>query len=53
MAEPKGTAAQRPVDTQAWCSFQADYEKSKDVQLRQLFADDRERGKRLMAAGRD
>lgn len=29
MAEPKGTAAQRPVDTQAWCSLQAHYEKSK------------------------
>jgi hypothetical protein len=51
MAEPKRTATQRPVDTQAWYSLQAHYEKIKEVQLRQLFADDRERGKRLIAEG--
>ena len=50
MPEPKMTN-QRPVDTPAWKSLQAHYEKIKDVQLRQLFAQDPQRGTRLTAEG--
>ena len=50
MADPKLTT-QRPIDTPAWKSLQAHYEKIKDVQLRQLFADDPQRGTRLTAEG--
>ncbi|MGO8987196.1 MAG: glucose-6-phosphate isomerase, partial [Terriglobales bacterium] len=50
MADPKLTT-QRPIDTPAWKSLQAHYEKIKDVQLRQLFADDPQRGTRLAAEG--
>ncbi|MFZ0311257.1 MAG: glucose-6-phosphate isomerase [Candidatus Korobacteraceae bacterium] len=42
---------QRPIDTPAWKSLQAHYEKIKDVQLRQLFAQDPQRGTRLTAEG--
>jgi len=48
MPDPKLTT-QRPIDTSAWKSLQAHYEKIKDVQLRQLFADDPQRGTRLTA----
>ncbi|MFZ0795101.1 MAG: glucose-6-phosphate isomerase [Candidatus Korobacteraceae bacterium] len=50
MPEPKMTN-QRPIDTPAWKSLQAHYEKIKDVQLRQLFAQDPQRGTRLTAEG--
>ncbi len=50
MPEPKMTN-QRPIDTPAWKSLQAHYEKIKDVQLRQLFAEDPQRGTRLTAEG--
>ena len=48
MPDPKLTT-QRPIDTSAWKSLQTHYEKIKDVQLRQLFADDPQRGTRLTA----
>ena len=50
MPEPK-MSTQRPIDTAAWKALQAHYEKIKDVQLRQLFADDPQRGTRLTAEG--
>jgi len=40
-----------PVDTPAWTALQAHYEKNKDVHLRQMFADDPQRGTRLTAEG--
>jgi glucose-6-phosphate isomerase len=51
MAEPQGTVTPRPVETQAWHDLQAHYERIKDIPLRQLFADDQERGRRLTAEG--
>jgi glucose-6-phosphate isomerase len=42
---------QRPTDTPAWRALQAHYEKTKEVHLRQLFADDSKRGERLTAEG--
>ena len=48
-ATPTLTPTQRPVDTAAWTALQAHYEKIKDVHLRQLFADDPQRGTRLTA----
>jgi glucose-6-phosphate isomerase len=50
MAEPKMTA-QRPIDTPAWKDLQKHYEKIKDTHLRQMFADDPQRGTRLTAEG--
>src|SRR6516164_1695153 len=50
MPEPKMTT-QRPIDTPAWKALQAHYTKIKDAQLRQLFADDPQRGTRLTAEG--
>jgi glucose-6-phosphate isomerase len=50
MPEPKMTA-QRPTDTPAWKDLQAHYEKIKNVHLRQMFADDPQRGTRLTAEG--
>jgi glucose-6-phosphate isomerase len=50
MPEPKLTT-QRPIDTAAWKDLQSHYEKIKDVQLRQMFADDPQRGTRLNAEG--
>src|ERR1700685_598896 len=50
MPEAKMTT-QRPIDTAAWKALQAHYEKIKNVQLRQLFADDPQRGTRLNAEG--
>ena len=50
MPEPKLTT-QRPIDTPAWKDLQSHYEKIKDVQLRQMFADDPQRGTRLNAEG--
>jgi glucose-6-phosphate isomerase len=50
MAEPKTTTL-RPIDAPAWKALQAHYEKIKDVRLRQLFADDPQRGTRLTAEG--
>src|SRR5271157_1474892 len=42
----------RPLrETPAWGALQAHYEKIKDVHLRQLFADDPQRGTRLTAEG--
>jgi glucose-6-phosphate isomerase len=43
--------ALRPTETTAWRALQAHYEKIKDVHLRQLFADDSNRGQRLTAEG--
>ena len=40
-----------PVDTPAWTALQAHYEKIKDLHLRQMFADDPQRGTRLTAEG--
>jgi glucose-6-phosphate isomerase len=40
-----------PTQTSAWRALQAHYEKIKDVQLRQLFADDPRRGETLTAEG--
>ncbi|HTV65247.1 MAG TPA: glucose-6-phosphate isomerase [Bryocella sp.] len=42
---------QRPVDTPAWKDLQRHYEKIKDLQLRQMFADDPQRGTRFTAEG--
>jgi glucose-6-phosphate isomerase len=39
------------VDTPAWIALQAHYEKIKDLHLRQLFADDPQRGTRLTTEG--
>src|SRR5215471_16080063 len=50
MPEAKMTT-QRPIDTVAWKALQAHYEKIKNSQLRQLFADDPQRGTRLVAEG--
>ena len=50
MPEPKMTT-QRPIDTAAWKALQTHYEKVKNLQLRQLFADDPQRGTRLVAEG--
>src|SRR6202044_1670062 len=50
MPEAKMTS-QRPIDTPAWKALQAHYEKIKDVHLRQLFAQDPQRGTRLTAEG--
>ena len=50
MPEAKMTT-QRPIDTAAWKALQAHYEKIKDIHLRQLFADDPQRGTRLTAEG--
>ena len=41
----------RPTDTAAWRALQSHYEKVKDLQLRQLFADDSKRGETLTAEG--
>ena len=40
-----------PTETTAWRALQAHYEKIKDVQLRQLFADTPRRGETLIAEG--
>ncbi len=40
-----------PTQTSAWRALQAHYEKIKDVQLRQLFADDPRRGETMTAEG--
>src|SRR5277367_4722911 len=40
-----------PTETTAWRALQAHYEKIKDVQLRQLFADNPRRGETLIAEG--
>jgi glucose-6-phosphate isomerase len=45
------TEAVRPSETPAWRALQAHYEKIKDIHLRQLFADDSNRGERLTARG--
>jgi glucose-6-phosphate isomerase len=50
MPEPKMTT-QRPIDTSAWKALQTHYAKIKDAQLRQLFADDPQRGTRFTAEG--
>ncbi len=50
MPEPK-MSTQRPIDTAAWKALQAHYEKIKNTHLRQLFADDPQRGTRLTAEG--
>ena len=50
MPEPK-MSTQRPIDTAAWKALQAHYEKIKNMQLRQLFSDDPQRGIRLTAEG--
>jgi glucose-6-phosphate isomerase len=50
MAEAKLTTL-RPIDAPAWKSLQAHFEKIKDTHLRQLFADDPQRGTRLTAEG--
>ena len=50
MPEPKMTTL-RPIDAPAWKALQAHYEKIKDVHLRQLFADDPQRGTRLTVEG--
>ena len=50
MPEPKMTT-HRPIDTPAWKDLQAHYEKIKNVHLRQMFADDPQRGTRLTAEG--
>src|SRR5690348_7397933 len=50
MPEPKMTT-QRPIDTAAWKALQAHYEEIKNAQLRQMFADDPQRGTRLTAEG--
>src|SRR5580704_6926847 len=50
MPEPK-MSTQRPIDTAAWKALQAHYEKIKNMQLRQLFSDDPQRGTRLTAEG--
>src|SRR5271165_78730 len=42
---------QRPIDTPAWKDLQAHYEKIKNVHLRQMFADDPQRGTRFTAEG--
>ena len=51
MAQPTIGESPPPVDAPAWRALQAHYEKIKDVQLRQLFADDQKRGERLTAEG--
>src|SRR5208282_3624733 len=48
---PTATPALRPVDAPAWTALQTHYEKIKDVTLRQLFADDPQRGTSLTAEG--
>jgi glucose-6-phosphate isomerase len=40
-----------PTQTSAWRALQSHYEKIKDVQLRQLFADDSRRGETMTAEG--
>ena len=45
------TEAVRPSETPAWRALQAHYEEIKDIHLRQLFADDSNRGERLTARG--
>ncbi len=50
MPEPKMTM-QRLIDTPAWESLAPHYQKIKDMHLRQLFADDPQRGTRLVAEG--
>ena len=50
MPEAKMTT-QRPIDTAAWKALQDHYEKIKNTHLRQLFADDPQRGTRLNAEG--
>jgi glucose-6-phosphate isomerase len=45
------TPVQKPIETLSWNALQAHYEKMKDVHLRQLFADDPQRGTRLTAEG--
>jgi glucose-6-phosphate isomerase len=51
MDEPKSTATGSPVDTKAWQSLRAHREKLEAISLRQLFADDPNRGERLAAEG--
>jgi glucose-6-phosphate isomerase len=48
MAESNLTTL-RPIDAPAWKALQAHYETIKDTHLRQLFADDPQRGTRLTA----
>ena len=43
--------AEQPIETAAWRALAAHYQTIKDVQLRQLFADDAGRGERLTAEG--
>src|SRR5579863_1267043 len=50
MPEAKMTT-QRPIDTAAWKALQNHYEKIKNTHLRQLFADDPQRGTRLTVEG--
>ena len=38
-------------ETPAWSALQAHYEKTKDIHLRQLFADDPDRGERFTMEG--
>ena len=44
-------AASRLIESPAWRSLHAHYERIKDIHLRQFFADDRSRGERLTATG--
>jgi glucose-6-phosphate isomerase len=50
-ATTTATPVQKPIETSAWNQLQAHYEKIKDIHLRQLFADDPQRGTRLTAEG--
>jgi glucose-6-phosphate isomerase len=50
-ATTTATPARRPIETTAWSELQAHYDKIKDVHLRQLFADDPQRGTSLTAEG--
>ncbi len=47
MSTPTALQLQTPVDTSAWKSLQSHFSQIKNVHLRQLFADDPERGERL------
>jgi glucose-6-phosphate isomerase len=51
MANATSSAKPRLTETPAWRALQAHYEKIKDAELRQLFADDPNRGLRLNAEG--
>ncbi len=51
MANATASAKPRLTETPAWRALQAHYEKIKDTELRQFFADDPNRGLRLNAEG--